>query len=49
VRKSFAREDIIVIDTTEALKNHLNSIPKNGEVILMMSSGTFDGLDLKQI
>jgi antitoxin PrlF len=35
--------------TTEALKNQLNSIPKNGDVILMMSSGTFDGLDLKQI
>jgi UDP-N-acetylmuramate: L-alanyl-gamma-D-glutamyl-meso-diaminopimelate ligase len=49
VRKSFSREDIIAIDTTEALKNHLHSIPKNGDVILMMSSGTFDGLDLKQI
>jgi UDP-N-acetylmuramate: L-alanyl-gamma-D-glutamyl-meso-diaminopimelate ligase len=49
VRKSFAREDIIVIDTTEALKNHLHSIPKNGDVMLMMSSGTFDGLDLKTI
>ncbi len=49
VRKSFAREDIIVIDTTEALKSHLDSIPKNGDVMLMMSSGTFDGLDLKLI
>jgi UDP-N-acetylmuramate: L-alanyl-gamma-D-glutamyl-meso-diaminopimelate ligase len=49
VRKSFAREDVIVIDTTEALKNHLHSIPKNGDVMLMMSSGTFDGLDLKLI
>ncbi len=49
VRKSFARQDIIVIDTTEALKSHLSNLPKNGDVVLMMSSGTFDGLDLKLI
>jgi UDP-N-acetylmuramate: L-alanyl-gamma-D-glutamyl-meso-diaminopimelate ligase len=49
VRKSFSREDIIVFDTTDALRNHLASLPKNGDVVLMMSSGTFDGLDLKLI
>jgi UDP-N-acetylmuramate: L-alanyl-gamma-D-glutamyl-meso-diaminopimelate ligase len=49
VRKSFNREDIIVFDTTDALRNHLSNLPKNGDVVLMMSSGTFDGLDLKLI
>lgn len=49
VRKSFERADIIVLDKTESLRSHLSSIPRNGEVILMMSSGTFDGLDLKTI
>jgi UDP-N-acetylmuramate: L-alanyl-gamma-D-glutamyl-meso-diaminopimelate ligase len=49
VRKSFSREDILVFDTTDALRNHLASLPKNGDVVLMMSSGTFDGLDLKLI
>ncbi len=49
VRKSFERADIIVLDKTESLRSHLSTIPRNGEVILMMSSGTFDGLDLKTI
>ncbi len=49
VKSAFKREDLLVFDSSVELKKHLQSYTFNGDVLLMMSSGTFDGLDLKEL
>ena len=44
---SFGRSDIKIMNDSIQLMNYLNSEDKQQVVYLMMSSGTFDGLDLK--
>ena len=45
--RSFDRNDIKVMNDSMQLMDYLNSEDKQQVVYLMMSSGTFDGLDLK--
>jgi len=45
--QSFDRSDIKVINDSMQLINFLNTEDKQQVVYLMMSSGTFDGLNLK--
>lgn len=47
VYTSFGRNDLKVITDSNDLKNLLNSLDWKDSNLLMMSSGTFDGLDLE--
>ncbi len=49
VRNAFARRDIFVFTSSEDLKSYLMLKDFNESVLLMMSSGTFDGMDLKTL
>lgn len=49
VRNSFARKDVIVFTKSSEMKNHLLNTKKNNSVLLMMSSGNFDGVDFKKL
>jgi len=44
---SFGRDDIMVFTNKEKLAAYLESLDWKGKNLLMMSSGSFDGLDLK--
>ncbi len=48
VVSGFARADLQVITRKEELHQQLTNLPKKG-VLLLMSSGTFDGFDLQQL
>ncbi len=48
VVSGFARPDLEVLTDKEALHQRLSSLPRQG-VLLLMSSGTFDGYDLQQL
>ena len=48
VRNAFARQDIKVYNVSSDLKSYLENYPWNGEVLLLMSSGNFDGLNLNE-
>jgi len=47
VKKSFGRDDIMVFTNKDKLVEFLESLHWKGKNLLMMSSGSFDGLDLK--
>jgi UDP-N-acetylmuramate: L-alanyl-gamma-D-glutamyl-meso-diaminopimelate ligase len=47
VKQAFKRNDLIVYDDSKTLENYLKNLEFNNDVLLMMSSGTFDGMDLK--
>jgi len=47
VKKAFAREDLLVMSDSAELKIYLKNFPFQNDVLLLMSSGTFDGLDLE--
>ncbi len=49
VKAAFNRDDLMVFDSSEELKKYLHSYNYKGDVLLMMSSGTFDGLDLREL
>lgn len=49
IRKAFADPSVNVFTSSEALKNHLNSIDKSEKIFLMMSSANFGGIDLKEL
>ena len=49
VKKAFAREDLLVMSDSAELKNYLKNFPFQNDVLLLMSSGTFDGLDLESL
>lgn len=48
VRNAFARQDIKVYNVSADLKSYLENYCWNGEVLLLMSSGNFDGLNLNE-
>ena len=45
VKKAFAREDIVVFNNSENLRDYLRSKSWKDANLLLMSSGNFDGLD----
>ncbi|MFI5218568.1 MAG: UDP-N-acetylmuramate--L-alanine ligase [Bacteroidia bacterium] len=47
VKESFGRNDLIVFTDISEMRNHLVKTRKENSVLLMMSSGNFDGMDLK--
>lgn len=47
VRDAFQRNDLIVFTESVKLRNHLLGKKYNNTVLLMMSSGTYDGIDLE--
>lgn len=49
IKKSFQRDDIIYITDIKLLENVLTQYKDKKPVYLMMSSGTFGGMDLKNI
>ena len=49
VKKAFARKDLTVITDSKDLKDHLLDLNWKRKNLLMMSSGTFDGLDLDKL
>ncbi|MFA5196554.1 MAG: Mur ligase family protein, partial [Bacteroidales bacterium] len=49
VKGSFGRDDIMVFTNKEKLVDYLESLDWKGKNLLMMSSGNFDGLDLKAL
>jgi UDP-N-acetylmuramate: L-alanyl-gamma-D-glutamyl-meso-diaminopimelate ligase len=49
VKQAFKRNDLIVFDDSKTLENYLKNLKFNNDVLLMMSSGTFDGMDLKAL
>ena len=48
VKQAFGRKDLIVLDSSAELQSYLTGYPWKGEVLLMMSSGTFDGINLPE-
>ena len=49
VHSSFNREDLLVFTDSEKLKIYLKSQNWENTNLLMMSSGTFDGLEFKKL
>ena len=49
IKRSFGDEDILVFTTSDELKTYLVNLEKQNKVFLMMSSGGFGGIDLKQL
>lgn len=49
VHKAFGREDIIVMNDSEALRHQLIDLAPEADTILLMSSGDFDGLDVRTL
>ena len=49
IRKNFHRDDILVIDDAEELSSLLSKKSWNNEDLIFMSSGNFDGLNIKTL
>ncbi|MGV4461543.1 UDP-N-acetylmuramate--L-alanine ligase [Ornithobacterium rhinotracheale] len=49
IKEAFNDKSIEVFTEPEGLKNYIENLPKAGKVFLMMSSGNYGGLDLKEI
>ncbi len=49
VMKAFARPDLVVMTDSRLLEDKLLKIPTVSTVLLMMSSGDFNGIDLNQL
>jgi UDP-N-acetylmuramate: L-alanyl-gamma-D-glutamyl-meso-diaminopimelate ligase len=49
VKQAFKRSDLMVFDDSKTLENYLKNLNFKNDVLLMMSSGTFDGMDLKSL
>ena len=48
VRKAFNEPNLVITNDAESLQMNLDKEPKENVVILMMSSGNYGGIDLKQ-
>ena len=48
IKKAFQREDIKVFTDAGQLSSYIDSLRANNTCLLMMSSGNYDGLDLKK-
>lgn len=46
VKKAFERDDLIIFNSSENLKNYLESIDWADKNLLLMSSGNYDGIDV---
>ncbi|TAE75066.1 MAG: peptidoglycan synthetase [Bacteroidetes bacterium] len=49
VQKAFGNDKIIIFDDINALKKQLKNLDFENSNLLMMSSGTFDGLDFEEL
>lgn len=49
IKESFGDESILVFTTSDELKTYLENLDKKNKVFLMMSSGSFGGIDLKEL
>ncbi len=49
VKSAFGRNDLIVFTNADAMRDYILSKNLRNHCLLMMSSGTFDGIDLKQL
>ncbi|MRJ07310.1 peptidoglycan synthetase [Ornithobacterium rhinotracheale] len=49
IKEAFNDQSLIVFTEPQGLKNYIETLPKAGKVFLMMSSGNYGGLDLKEI
>ncbi len=49
VFNAFGREDLLVFIDSKELEKYLNSLNWNNQNLLMMSSGTFDGMKLEKL
>ncbi len=49
VKTAFAREDIRTFTDSDTLKNYILEKDWKDKVLLLMSSGTFDGMDMKEL
>jgi len=49
IRKAFDHENLYIFDDSEALKKHLLALSWHNKNLLMMSSGSFDNLNLAEI
>lgn len=48
IHSSFGREDLLVFDNSQSLKEHLLSKNWSNAVLVLMSSGNFGGIDLNE-
>ncbi len=49
IMKAFARPDLSVFDDSEDLKKRLLNLPMQNAVLLMMSSGNFNGINVNEL
>jgi len=49
VKEAFGKKDLKTFINSSEMKNHLLETKKENSVLLMMSSGNFDGIDLKKL
>ncbi|MEC8852872.1 MAG: Mur ligase family protein [Bacteroidota bacterium] len=49
VHNSFGRKDLLVFIDAQKLENHLKSLNWENQNLLMMSSGTFDGIESQEL
>ena len=49
VHTAFGREDLIVFTNSDDLENHLKNLNWKNKNLLMMSSGTFNGMELERL
>jgi len=49
VLKAFNRTDLLVLTESKAIKDYLLTLDWKNKVLLMMSSGNFDGIDFKDL
>lgn len=49
IKKAFGDESILVFTSSEELKNYIESLDKTNKVFLMMSSGSFGGMNLNEV
>lgn len=49
VKSAFGREDLLVFDDAKLLNKYLQNLEAQERVVLMMSSGTFNGIDLQEL
>jgi UDP-N-acetylmuramate: L-alanyl-gamma-D-glutamyl-meso-diaminopimelate ligase len=49
VLKAFNRKDLLIMTESKAVTDYLRSLQWKNKVLLMMSSGNFDGVDFKEL
>ena len=49
VYTAFERQDLLIFTNSEDLENHLKNLNWKNKNLLMMSSGTFDGIELEKL